>query len=220
MRQGKMILTFLAACSLGIITTGCSTVDKLTGNNSEDQVTISSNKVVEVEVSPETIDKLQIPAWFIAREEPSANTITVTATDISKDLQFAIDKATLSATVQLAQKLKLNVSSLVRESTLETGFGSKDVEKEMDRVSKSTTNQTVAYYRRENIKIVRDGDYYRAYVQLKLDIEEARRLTEKPNASNSREERLRELDQLSNTTNSNTQTDVVAPVEVTRINSQ
>jgi hypothetical protein len=220
MRQDKMILTFLAACSLGLITTGCSTVKGITGNTSEDQVTISSDKMVDIEVSSKEIDQLQIPAWFIAKEEPNANTITVTATDISKDLQFAIDKATLSATVQLAQKLKLDVSSLVRESTLETGFGSKDVEKEMDRVSKSTTNQTVAYYRRENMKIVRDGDYYRAYVMLKLDIEEARRLTEKPNASNSREERLRELDQLSNTTNSITQTDVVTPVEVMRINPQ
>lgn len=219
MRQGKMILTFMAACSLGLITTGCSTINEVTGNTPEDQVTISSDKMVEVDVRPEVVDQLQIPAWFIAKEEASDNTITVTATDISKDMQFAIDKATLNATVQLAQKLKLDVSSLVRESTLETGFGSKDVEKEMDRVSKSTTNQTVAYYRRENMKIVRDGDYYRAYVMLKLDIEEARRLTEKPDASNSREERLRELDTLTDTTAS-VQSDVVTPVDIVQVQPQ
>lgn len=219
MRQDKMILTFLAACSLGLLTTGCSTVDKITGNNPEDQVTISGDKMVDIEVRPEMVDQLQIPAWFIAKEETDANTITVTATDISKDMQFAIDKATLSATVQLAQKLKLNVSSLVRESTLETGYGTKDVEKEMDRVSKSTTNQTVAYYRRENMKIVRDGDYYRAYVMLKLDVDEARRLTENPQESNSREQRLRELDTLTNTTAS-AQTDVVTPVDIVQVQPQ
>ena len=219
MRQDKMILTFLAACSLGLITTGCSTVDKITGNNLEDQVIISGDKMVDIEVRPEMVDQLQIPAWFIAKEETDANTITVTATDISKDMQFAIDKATLSATVQLAQKLKLNVSSLVRESTLETGYGTKDVEKEMDRVSKSTTNQTVAYYRRENMKIVRDGDYYRAYVMLKLDVDEARRLTENPQESNSREQRLRELDTLTNTATS-AQTDVVTPVDIVQVQPQ
>lgn len=219
MRQDKMILTFLAACSLGLITTGCSTVDKITGNNLEDQVIISGDKMVDIEVRPEMVDQLQIPAWFIAKEETDANTITVTATDISKDMQFAIDKATLSATVQLAQKLKLNVSSLVRESTLETGYGTKDVEKEMDRVSKSTTNQTVAYYRRENMKIVRDGDYYRAYVMLKLDVDEARRLTENPQESNSREKRLRELDTLTNTATS-AQTDVVTPVDIVQVQPQ
>jgi len=219
MRQGKMILTFLAACSLGLITTGCSTVNEITGNEPDEQVTISSNKMVEVEVRPEVVDQLQIPAWFIAKEDANDNTITVTATDISKDMQFAIDKATLSATVQLAQKLKLDVSSLVRESTLETGFGSKDVEKEMDRVSKSTTNQTVAYYRRENMKIVRDGDYYRAYIMLKLDIEEARRLTEKPDESNSREQRLRELDTLTDATAS-AQSDIVTPVNFVQVQPQ
>lgn len=219
MRQDKMILTFMAACSLGLITTGCSTVDKITGNNPEDQVTISGDKMVDIEVRPEMVDQLQIPAWFIAKEETDANTITVTATDISKDMQFAIDKATLSATVQLAQKLKLNVSSLVRESTLETGYGTKDVEKEMDRVSKSTTNQTVAYYRRENMKIVRDGDYYRAYVMLKLDVDEARRLTENPQESNSREQRLRELDTLTNTAAS-VQSDVVTPIDIVQVQPQ
>jgi len=215
MRQGKMILTFLAACSLGVITTGCSTLNEVTGNTTKDEVTISSNEMVEVEVRPEVVNELQIPAWFVAKEKADANTITVTATDISKDMQFAIDKATLNATVQLAQKLKLNVSSLVRESTLETGYGTKDVEKEMDRVSKSTTNQTVAYYRRENMKIVRDGEYYRAYVMLKLDVDEARRLTEDPQDSNSREERLQELDQLTNST-----TDVVTPVDIVQVTPQ
>lgn len=195
MESNKMVLTFLAACSLGILTTGCSTVSKMVGSNDPD-------RMVEVEVSKEAVDEMQIPAWFIEKETASTDTLTVTATDVSKDMQFAIDKATLAAKIQLAQKLKTDVSSLARQSTLETGFGTKDVEKETDRVSKSVTRQSVAYYRRENLKIVRDGENYRAFVKLVLDIDEARRLTENPGVSNSREDRLKELDGLGTSTSS------------------
>jgi hypothetical protein len=110
-------------------------------------------------------------------------------------MQFAIDKATLNAKVEMANKLGVKVDSISRESALESGYGVKDVEREIDRVSKTTTSQKVGFYRRENLKVIREGNHYRAYVMLKLSLEEGRRLTYN-NESNrkSREERLKELD--------------------------
>lgn len=186
MRQDKMILTFLAACSLGLITTGCSSVKNLTGN--------SANNMVNVEITSADFKDMQIPAWFVAQDSVETKSLRATATDISKDMQFAIDKATLSAKVQLAQQLNTNVSSLIRESTLESGFGTKDVDKQTDRVSKTKTVQDVAFYRRDKMKVVREGNYFRAYVLLTLDIEEARRLTNPTNDGSSREQLLNELD--------------------------
>ena len=183
MSNSKMLLTFMAACSLGIITTGCSTVDKVV-NGDERMVEIAETKVEE----------LQIPAWFLAKEANDSKAMTVTATDVSKDMQFAIDKAELNAKVQLAQKLGTNVSSLVRESALESGYGVKDVDTEIDRVSKASTQQIIGFYRRENMKVVREGNYYRAYVMIRLDLEEGRRLTQKPKSNKSREDRLKALD--------------------------
>ena len=183
MSNSKMLLTFMAACSLGIITTGCSTVDKVV-NGDERMVEIAETKV----------EDLQIPAWFIAKEANDSKAMTVTATDVSKDMQFAIDKAELNAKVQLAQKLGTNVSSLVRESALESGYGVKDVDTEIDRVSKASTQQIIGFYRRENMKVVREGNYYRAYVMIRLDLEEGRRLTQKPKSNKSREDRLKALD--------------------------
>ena len=184
MENSKMILTLMAACSLGLITTGCSTVNEIV--HGDDAM---------VEVAESDVKELSIPKWFLFEEKDNSKVITVTATEVSKDMQFAIDKAELQARVQLAQKIGANVASVVRESTLESGYSSvKDVDTEIDRVSKTTTNQQIGFYRRANLEVIREGDYFRAYVQLELDVTEGRRLTDKGKAK-SREEAFKELDQ-------------------------
>jgi hypothetical protein len=197
MMRKDMLLTVIAACSLGLLTTGCSTIDKVV-NGDERMVEIEESKVAD----------LQIPAWFLQKEINNSKVLTVVATDVSKDMQFAIDKAELQAKVQLAQKIGTKVSSLVRESTLESGYGINDVESEIDRVSKAKTDQMIGFFRRENMKVVREGDYYRAYVMLRLDIEEGRRLTAKP-TSEDRNKRFEALDQTTKV-----ETVTITPVEV------
>ena len=189
MENSKMILTLMAACSLGLLTTGCSTVNEMV--HGEDAM---------VEVAESDVKELSIPKWFLFEEKDNSKVITVSATEVSKDMQFAIDKAELQARVQLAQKIGANVASVVRESTLESGYSSvKDVDTEIDRVSKTTTNQQIGFYRRANLEVVREGDYFRAYVQLELDVTEGRRLTDKGKAK-SREEAFKELEAETNTT--------------------
>jgi hypothetical protein len=154
------------------------------GNKDDKMVEITASKTNEV------------PAWFLEKEVDNSTELTVTATDVSKDMQFAIDKATLNAKVQLANKLGVKVDSISRESALESGYGVKDVEREIDRVSKTRTDQKLGFYRRENLKVVRENGHYRAYVMLKLSLEEGRRLTYNSDAKRkTREDRLRELDE-------------------------
>ena len=187
MRQSKKLMTYLAACSLVVITTGCSTV--------KNAVVGDPDRMIDIEEFSTTGNDIQIPLWFLKNETEDDSRMVVTATDISKDMQFAIDKATLGATIQLAAKLETDVTSLVRESTLETGFGDKAVDRQIDRVSKSTTTQKVAYYKRDNMKIVRDGDYFRCFVMISLEVDEARKLTEE-GTGRSREQMMDELEQL------------------------
>lgn len=178
----KRMFTYLIACSIGLITWGCSSIPGI-GNK--------DNKMVEITASKSN----EVPEWFLSKEIDNSSELTVTATDVSKDMQFAIDKATLNAKVELANKLGVKVDSISRESALESGYGVKDVEREIDRVSKTTTNQKIGFYRRENLKVVREGNSYRAYVMLKLSLEEGRRLTYNSDAKRkTREERLKELD--------------------------
>lgn len=178
----RFVLTWMAACSLGFVTVGCSTVKNLGVAEDDRTVEIKSVKADE------------IPAWFLEKEADNARVLTVTATDISKDMQFAIDKATLNAKVQLAQKIGTTVKALVRETATEAGYGEKEVDREIDRASKSVTNQKIGFYRRENLKVVREGSNYRAYVMLRLSLEEGRRLTEPQGGKASREEKLKELE--------------------------
>jgi len=190
MRQSKKLMTYLAACSLVAITTGCSSVK--TGILAADP-----DRMVDIERIDTTSNDIQIPAWFLSNEQEDESRMVVTATDISKDMQFAIDKATLGATIQLAAKLETDVTSLVRESTLESGSGAKVVDRQIDRVSKSTTTQKVAYYRRDNMKIVRDGDFFRCFVMISLEVDEARKLTDDGDEQKSRNQLLDDLESLS-----------------------
>jgi hypothetical protein len=167
------------ACALGIVTTGCSTFSK------------DPNKTVEIPKEKMS----EIPAWFIAKDNDDKNFIVVTATDVSKDMQFAIDKATLNAKTQLAGRLKSDIDSLTRESTLETGGGGTgNVEREIDRVSKVRVKQAIGFFKRENVAVFREGDGYRAYVMLKIAVEDARRLT-RQDTGKTREDRFKELNQ-------------------------
>ena len=176
----NMIITYILACSLGIITVGCSSLP-FTKKDENRMVEVPKSKVSE------------IPEWFLEKEEDNARDLTATATGVSKDMQFSIDKATLDAKVQLAEKLGTNVDSLTRESSLESGYGVKDVNREIDRVSKVRVKQQLNFFRREHVTVIREGDAYRAFVMLKISKEDGRRLTQKDNTS-SREERLKELD--------------------------
>jgi hypothetical protein len=92
----KMIMTYILACSLGLITVGCSTFSK------------DPNKTVEIPANK--LDN--IPQWYLVKDPDDTKFIVVTATDISKDMQFAIDKATLNAKIQLAARLKSDVDSV------------------------------------------------------------------------------------------------------------
>jgi len=179
----KMLMTFIAACTLGLITTGCSTLG-LSGND--------PNKMVEIPASKTN----HIPEWFLAKQQTDGKDIFVTSTDVSKDMQFAIDKAMLSAKIQLAERLGTKVDSLIQETTIESGVGAKNVNREIDRVSKVRVSQELNFFTRENIAVVKDGDHFRAFVMLKLSNDEGRRLIQKDNKK-SREDRLKELDKTS-----------------------
>jgi len=189
----KMIMTFIMACSLGVITTGCSSLK--TGSN-------DNNKMVEIPDSKVS----HVPDWFFIKQTPDQKDIVVTATDISKDMQFAIDKATLNAKIQLAERLGTRVESMTQESTLESGNGAKEVSREVDRVSKVKVKQELNFFTRDNILVVKDGENFRAFVMLRLNSNEGRRLIQKDDKK-SREDKLKELDK-----SLNEQATIITPI--------
>ena len=173
----KYIMTCVVASMVAL--SGCSTFKA------------DSNKTVEIPANK--LDN--IPQWYLAKDPDDTKFIVVTATDVSKDMQFAIDKATLNAKIQLAARLKTDVDSVTRESTLETAGSGSAVEREIDRVSKVRVKQAIGMFKRENIAVFKEGDVYRAYVQFKIATEDAKRLTQPVGANKNRDDRFKELDE-------------------------
>jgi PBP1b-binding outer membrane lipoprotein LpoB len=162
MKKNSLVLTLIAAA---IISTGCSSVklDKAPPSVAQDRT--------QMQTIPEF--KNEIPEWFKTENTAIDKEIVVTATDKSKELQFAIDKAMINARVELASRLNVEIQSLVRESTNENGGA---VEREIDRVSKLVTKQTISMYHRDKMHVSKEGEEYRAFVLLKMRTEEARRV--------------------------------------------
>jgi hypothetical protein len=179
--RNNMIITYAALCAMGAITTGCSSIG------------ITKEETKEVPKVASVQNVTNVPEWFFDKEAEDSKSITVTATDVSKDMQWAIDKATMNAKIQIASRLKSDINSLSRETTVESGSAIKDVEREIDRASKVKVNQAIGFFKREQLAVVRDGDGYRAFVKLKISVEDARRLTVKKDTA-SREDKFKELD--------------------------
>ena len=173
-------MKYIMICTVAsvIVLSGCSTFKA------------DPNKTVEIPANK--LDN--IPQWYLAKDPDDTKFIVVTATDVSKDMQFAIDKATLNAKTQLAARLKSDVDSVTRESTLENAGSGSAVEREIDRVSKVRVKQAIGMFKRENIAVYKEGDVYRAYVQFKIATEDAKRLTQPAGTKQSREDKFKELD--------------------------
>jgi hypothetical protein len=156
------------------------------------------NKMTEIKEAPKSATvSTSIPEWFVAGPPADGKDIVVTATDTSREMQFAIDKATMNARVELANRISIKVQSMVRESVNEEGAGKmKDVEREVDRVSKLVTNQTLSMYTRDKMLVVKEDDGFRAYVMLKLNVDQSRRLIDNTRkSSRERDDKFDELDQ-------------------------
>ena len=156
------------------------------------------NKMTEVKEAPKsTATSTTIPEWFVSGPAPDAKDIVVTATDTSRQMQFAIDKATMNARVEMASRINIKVQSMIRESLTEDGAGNmKDVEREVDRVSKLVTNQSLSMYTRDKLLVVKEEDGFRAYVMLKMNVDQSRRLIDNTRkSSRDRDDKFDELDQ-------------------------
>ncbi len=152
----------------------------------------ASEKMVKI---PET--KGTVPEWFASEPAKVNDDIIVTATDTSRDMQFAIDKAMLQGRVELANRIGVKVESLVRESVNEDSGGKmKDINREVDRVSKQVTNQMLSMYTREKLVVMKEEGGYRAFVMLKISSDQSRKLYENARGKSgaNRELQFKELD--------------------------
>ena len=137
--------------------------------------------------------KNNIPEWYKTENVKSDDELIVAATAYSKDMNVAVDKATMNARIELANRLSVKVDSLVRETTIEDTGKKKNAETSYDRVTKLVTKQVLSMYNRDKLYLAKEGEGYRAFVLLKMPVDEARKIVAGA-VRNSREDRFNDLD--------------------------
>ena len=108
------------------------------------------------------------PIWFTEILTKDDGYIYANGSEYSMDLQFAIDKATLSAKSQLASQVSHTVESMMKEYSAEAGVtGDNDIQREVERTTRTITNtQIMVGFKREKIEIRREGKGYRVFTRM------------------------------------------------------
>ena len=148
----KLVIATCIAAAL----TGCAGTKSLVGEKAEWQ---QGSEKVDVALAPE---------WFTMYLTKDDGYIYANATEFSMDLQFAIDKATMSAKRQLATQVNNQVESMMKEYTAEAGLGpDADIQREIERTTRTITNTTLMVgFKRDKFEIRREGKGYRVYTRL------------------------------------------------------
>ena len=148
----KVILAACIAASL----TACGTTGSLVGEQAQ------------WKQGSENPDKALAPTWFTEILTKDDGYIFAVSSEYSVDMQFAIDKSTMSAKRQLASQINNTVESMFKEYTAESGLGGDtDIEREIERTTKIITNTTLMVgYKRDKIEIKKEGKGYRVFTRL------------------------------------------------------
>ena len=124
--------------------------------------------------SPKQGDEVKYPSWYTEKYKDGA--LYAVASEYSKDMQFAVDKATLSAKRNLASNFSSHVSSMMKDYATEVGEDS-SVMREIDRTTKLVVNKVnLVGIQKTNFKIQHEKEGYRAWIQLRYSVDDTNKL--------------------------------------------
>jgi len=118
-----------------------------------------------------------VPDWFLS-DEVSDDTVVVTATESSPDMQLSIDMAMLSGKRLLANSLGEKISARMAEFGGQTSGTAEEVmlNKEVERVTKTTIADILLKgYQRDRIEVVANGPEFQTFVRLRYPTSELRK---------------------------------------------
>lgn len=115
----------------------------------------------------------QAPDWYMSPPEDSL-AITATASEVSRDMQLAVDKAKTSARSAIAEQLGTKYEGLTKRFQEETGVGpDSELLDQYVNAYKTVTQQTLESTSAREQEVVGEGDRYRAYVLMELSLSQA-----------------------------------------------
>jgi hypothetical protein len=138
----RKLETVFCIAMLAFLTTGCSGPKSLTQTN---------------------VGK--IPEWYLNAPASDETTFNSANTQVSQDMQLAIDKAKNGARTDLAGQIEVKIQNLEKRFSEETGLG---VDSQLLQQFTSGGKQVISTMlngaRTEKQEIVQDGNSFRAYI--------------------------------------------------------
>ena len=121
-------------------------------------------------------EKVNLPSWYTAAQVDK-DVLTSVASEYSVDMQFAVDKASMSAKRELASNYSSHVSSMMKDYSSEVGGIGSDVVREIDRTTKLILAQVnLVGVQRTNLEIRHEKNGYRAYVMMRYSTDDSNKI--------------------------------------------
>ena len=148
--------------------TGCGSMKMASNFEVENRSVLSS--------TAKSGDVVNLPSWYTATTNDQ-DALTSAASEFSTDMQFAVDKAMLSAKRELASNYSSHISSMMKDYSAEVGTLNADVVREIDRTTKLIVAQVnLVGVKRTNLEIRHENSGYRAFVAVRYSTDESNKI--------------------------------------------
>lgn len=121
--------------------------------------------------------EVKYPDWYTEKPKESDTALYAVASEYSKDFQFSVDKAMLSAKRELASNFSSHVDAMLKDYVAEVGDVDSSTIQEINRTTKLIVNRVnLIGVQRTNFKVVHEKDGYRSYVKLRYVADQSNKL--------------------------------------------
>ena len=169
----------LSTLSFALLLTGCATP---TPPRSTQALAVEKPSKEQQAQQTASAAVAKIPAWYLTPPDDGQSLYAV-GVATSGDMQFAIDRAVLSAKTDMASQVNSRISARMNELVRVSGFGKDQITvAEVERVTQNVVNEinvggfNRTGYRREKAEVFTEGSGFRAYVLLKFPLAETTKI--------------------------------------------
>jgi len=121
--------------------------------------------------------EVKYPEWFTAKPEKGDDALYGVSSEYSKDFQFAVDKAMLSAKRELATNFSSHIESMMKDYVAEIGEADQSTIQEINRTTKLVVSRVnLIGVQRTGYKVVHEKDGYRAFIKLRYAADQSNKL--------------------------------------------
>ena len=117
------------------------------------------------------------PDWYTDSPKKDDQALYAVASEYSKDFQFSVDKAMLSAKRELASNFSSHIDGMMKDFSAELGDVDSSTVNDINRTTKLVIARVnLVGVQRVNFKVVHEKAGYRSFVKLRYATDESNRL--------------------------------------------